>query len=150
MPFEILSKSKATKNLLWKVIKTRWFWNFGLGDLENNLLTSPALKGAQEILFQITFFFGKTFTVQYSIKTSLEYIKVYVKKGILWQERNLMSFSHNSIILFVTLLGLGLIKINEVSANSNNPRPLLILSNWQDLQGLSFLRKLRSWHQLYI
>jgi hypothetical protein len=31
------SKPKMTKILLWKVIKTRWFWNFGLGDLENDL-----------------------------------------------------------------------------------------------------------------
>ena len=30
---------------------------------------------------------------------------------------------------FLTLLGLGLIKINEVSANFNNPRPSLILNN---------------------
>ena len=37
MPFEILSKTKTTKTLLWKVIKTRWFWNFDLGDLENDL-----------------------------------------------------------------------------------------------------------------
>ena len=29
----------------------------------------------------------------------------------------------------LTLLGLGLIKINEVSANFNNPRPSLILNN---------------------
>ena len=29
----------------------------------------------------------------------------------------------------LTLLGLGLIKINTVSANFNNPRPLLILNN---------------------
>ena len=36
MPFEILSKTKMTKILLWKVIKTRWFWNFGLGDIEND------------------------------------------------------------------------------------------------------------------
>ena len=25
------------KILRWKVEKTRWFWNFGLGDLKNNL-----------------------------------------------------------------------------------------------------------------
>ena len=30
---------------------------------------------------------------------------------------------------FLTLLGLGLIKINDVSANFNNPRPSLILNN---------------------
>ena len=30
------------------------------------------------------------------------------------------------VVLFLTLLGLGLIKINEVSANFNNPRPSLI------------------------
>ena len=29
----------------------------------------------------------------------------------------------------LTLLGLGLIKINDVSANFNNPRPSLILNN---------------------
>ena len=29
----------------------------------------------------------------------------------------------------LTLLGLGLIKINDVSANLNNPRPSLILNN---------------------
>ena len=33
------------------------------------------------------------------------------------------------IYIFLTLLGLGLIKINDVSANFNNPRPSLILSN---------------------
>ena len=37
-----------------------------------------------------------------------------------------------------------------MSANFNNPRPSLIINNKQDLQGLSFRRKLRSWHQLYI
>ena len=37
MPFEILSKTKKMKILLWKVIKIRWFWNFGLSDLKNNL-----------------------------------------------------------------------------------------------------------------
>ena len=31
--------------------------------------------------------------------------------------------------LFLTLLGLGLIKINDLSANFNNPRPSLILNN---------------------
>ena len=35
MPFEILSKTKITKILLWKVIKIRWFSNFGLGDVKN-------------------------------------------------------------------------------------------------------------------
>ena len=28
--FLVLSKTKATKMILWKVIQTRWFWNFGL------------------------------------------------------------------------------------------------------------------------
>ena len=32
-------------------------------------------------------------------------------------------------VYFLTLLGLGLIKINDVSANFNNPRPSLILNN---------------------
>ena len=32
-------------------------------------------------------------------------------------------------ITYLTLLGLGLIKINDVSSNSNNPRPSLILNN---------------------
>ena len=31
--------------------------------------------------------------------------------------------------LILTLLGLGLIKIKDVSANFNNPRPSLILNN---------------------
>ena len=42
----------------------------------------------------------------------------------------------------LTLLGLGLIEINAASVNFNNPRP--------SLQDLSFLRKLRLWHTLYI
>ena len=29
----------------WKVIKTRWFWNFCLGDLKNNLENFSSLKG---------------------------------------------------------------------------------------------------------
>ena len=33
------------------------------------------------------------------------------------------------VVLKLTLLGLGLIKINDVSANLNNHRPLLILNN---------------------
>ena len=33
------------------------------------------------------------------------------------------------VVLTLTLLGLGLIKINDVSANFNNPRPSLILNN---------------------
>ena len=32
-------------------------------------------------------------------------------------------------VVELTLLGLGLIKINDVSANFNNPRPSLILNN---------------------
>ena len=32
-------------------------------------------------------------------------------------------------LLYLTLLGLGLIKINDVSANFNNPRLSLILDN---------------------
>ena len=32
-------------------------------------------------------------------------------------------------IIILKLLGLGLIKINDVSANFNNPRPSLILNN---------------------
>ena len=32
-------------------------------------------------------------------------------------------------VIILTLLGLGLIKINDVSANFNNPRPSLILNN---------------------
>ena len=32
-------------------------------------------------------------------------------------------------VAVLTLLGLGLIKINDVSANFNNPRPSLILNN---------------------
>jgi hypothetical protein len=32
-------------------------------------------------------------------------------------------------VCILTLLGLGLIKINTLSANFNNPRPLLILKN---------------------
>ena len=32
-------------------------------------------------------------------------------------------------VIHLTLLGLGLIKINDVSANFNNPRPSLILNN---------------------
>ena len=32
-------------------------------------------------------------------------------------------------LIALTLLGLGLIKINDVSANFNNPRPSLILNN---------------------
>jgi hypothetical protein len=32
-----------------------------------------------------------------------------------------------AIVLILTLLGLGLIKINNVSANFNNPRPSLLL-----------------------
>ena len=37
MPFEILSKTKMMKIIYRKVIKTRWFWNFGLSDLEYDL-----------------------------------------------------------------------------------------------------------------
>ena len=33
--------------------------------------------------------------------------------------------------MIITLLGLGLIKINDVSANFNNPRPSLILNNYR-------------------
>ena len=34
-----------------------------------------------------------------------------------------------ALIIALTLLGLGLIKINDVSVNFNNPRPSLILNN---------------------
>ena len=40
-------------------------------------------------------------------------------------------FDKFSKIVYLTLLGLGLIKIITVSANFNNPRPLLILNNLQ-------------------
>ena len=42
-------KTKMKQIILWKVIKTRWFWNFGLGDLENDLKTSAASEAAQLI-----------------------------------------------------------------------------------------------------
>ena len=52
----------------------------------------------------------------------------------IWTEHSIVTISqreelisNNPIIL--TLLGLGLIKINDVSANFNNPRPSLILNN---------------------
>ena len=37
--------------------------------------------------------------------------------------------SDTETVTSLTLLGLGLIKINDVSANFNNPRPSLILNN---------------------
>ena len=37
--------------------------------------------------------------------------------------------SSSKSVMFLTLLGLGLIKINTLLANFNNPRPSLILSN---------------------
>ena len=36
---------------------------------------------------------------------------------------------HAFLKVIFTLLGLGIIKINELSANFNNPRPSLILNN---------------------
>ena len=33
-----------------------------------------------------------------------------------------------SNVIYITILGLGLIKINTVSANFNNPRPLLVFT----------------------
>ena len=39
------------------------------------------------------------------------------------------SFSFQPLLEELTLLGLGLIKINSVSDDSNNPRPLLVLNN---------------------
>ena len=49
------------------------------------------------------------------------------------------------------LLGPVLIKINTVSANSNNARPLLILSNLQNLQALASCESLgHDIHMLYI
>ena len=35
----------------------------------------------------------------------------------------------SNLIWILALIGLGLIKINTVSANFNNPKPLLILNN---------------------
>ena len=58
---------------------------------------------------------------------------------MLWQEPNhiVLTATVYVVSIFVpynhgmnlTLLGLGLIKINTVSANFNNPRPSLILNN---------------------
>ena len=42
---------------------------------------------------------------------------------------NFIDEALNEDVLTLTLLGLGLIKINDVSANFNNPRPSLILNN---------------------
>ena len=42
---------------------------------------------------------------------------------------NVKFVKSNQMYLILTLLGLGLIKINDVSANFNNPRPSLILNN---------------------
>ena len=44
--------------------------------------------------------------------------RLYSFRILIWPKTN-----------FLTLLGLGLIKINDVSANFNNPRPSLILNN---------------------
>ena len=60
--------------------------------------------------------------------------------------RLLVLYVKHSRIRGLTLLGLGLIKINTVSANFNNPRPSLISNNYRNLQDFSLLRKLRSWH----
>ena len=42
---------------------------------------------------------------------------------------NNIATKSNNVIHFLTLLGLGLIKINDVSTNFKNPRPSLILNN---------------------
>ena len=47
----------------------------------------------------------------------LEYLETFAVLKVSWKNKNL------------TLLGLGLIKINDVSGNFNNPRPSLILNN---------------------
>ena len=43
------------ENSKWKLVKTRWNPNFGLGDLENDLLTSTTSEGAQWIFSKNTF-----------------------------------------------------------------------------------------------
>ena len=43
------------ENSKWKLVKTRWNPNFGLGDLENDLLTSTTSEGAQWIFLKNTF-----------------------------------------------------------------------------------------------
>ena len=43
------------ENSKWKLVKTRWNPNFGLSDLENDLLTSTTSEGAQWIFSKNTF-----------------------------------------------------------------------------------------------
>ena len=46
-----------------------------------------------------------------------------------YMAHHIHSFQQIKLITVLTLLGLGLIKINDVSANFNKPRPSLILNN---------------------
>ena len=57
--------------------------------------------------------------------------KVHVLGGyfIAWMLILFYAKSWLLIDMNLTLLGLGLIKINDVSANFNNPRPSLLLNN---------------------
>ena len=43
------------ENSKWKLVKTRWNPKFGLGDLENDLLTSLTSEWAQWIFSKVTF-----------------------------------------------------------------------------------------------
>ena len=57
-----------------------------------------------------------------------------LRMKLLTVESNLIPMNGTNLLLnllmvrFITLLGLGLIKINTVLANFNNPRPSLIIS----------------------
>ena len=60
----------------------------------------------------------------YSYTIVFQYLRMQGRE----KENNMYILSRRPIS-FLTLLGLGLIKINTMSANFNNPRPSLILDN---------------------
>ena len=60
----------------------------------------------------------------YSYTIVFQYLRMQGRE----KENNMYILSRRPIS-FLTLLGLGLIKIKTMSANFNNPRPSLILNN---------------------
>ena len=103
-------------------VKTRENLPTSLVNADLICVNFPVTKG-QFILKKKMFFYIVPKT-NWKLLPKYARAEIWDSKLVVWE-----NWRHQRDILKLTLLGLGLIKINDVSANFNNPRPSLTLNN---------------------
>ena len=63
------------------------------------------------------------------VSKAAQWMKIFIDTYYWFEKGKITKLQPINTAISLTLLGLGLIKINDVSANFNNPRPSLILNN---------------------